>query len=425
MLQEIRYINKVKGEISLGGDKSISHRALIFAAMADGESKIHNLSEGRDVNSTLKCLQQLGVKIDKRENSIIVNGVAYKGFTESSQALDCGNSGTTARLLSGLLIAQKFPTTLIGDDSLSLRPMNRVIQPLTQMGGNLNSNNDKLPINIIPAQQIEAINYNLPIPSAQIKSAILIAGLHSEKKTSVIESIATRDHTERMLDLNIISADDKIVSESSIKNYPKPKDYSIPGDISSASFFIVLALLAESGELIVEKSLLNKSRITFLNILISMGSDIQFLNRSIVNGEEIGDIIVKNSKLSNIEFDAAVIPSIIDEIPILTVAAAFSEGSFEIRGAKELRVKESDRIEAIVSNLQKVGIKCAEYDDGFAFDGFPIDCKPEFESFGDHRIAMAFSIMASLLWNGGTISEFECAEISNPDFINQLRKVTY
>ena len=424
MIRKFRKLKQIKGDISLPGDKSISHRALIFSGMAKGTSVINNLSDGIDVQSTINCLKLLGVKFNKDKESIKVEGVGLKGFQVPSRPLDCGNSGTTARLLSGLLIAQNFESKIIGDESLSNRPMKRLIEPLKLMGGNLSaSKNNTLPLNIKPANELRPINYELIVPSAQVKSSVHIASLHNKEESSVIESVITRDHTERLLNLEVITEKNKLISKSSIKNYPTPKEYLIPGDISSAAFLIIAALLNKNSELIIRNVSLNKTRFAFIEVLKNMGGMIDIIKYNVSNYEEYGDLLITSSELQNIEIEEHIIPSLIDEIPILAVAGAFAKGKFEIRNCNELRVKESDRIKSFCSNLRIAGFEVEEYEDGFAFDGEVSDKELLFDSFGDHRIAMAFSIILMLSEKGGTVKGFESVNISNPGFINQINSI--
>ncbi|MCJ7555259.1 MAG: 3-phosphoshikimate 1-carboxyvinyltransferase [Ignavibacteriaceae bacterium] len=424
MVQKFTKIKSIQGEISLPGDKSISHRALIFSAMTAGESVIENISDGIDVRSTINCLRQLGVNISEENNLIKVQGVGYKGFKQPATQLDCGNSGTTARLLSGLLIAQNFGSKLVGDESLTKRPMKRLTDPLKLMGGKIfSAANHTLPIIIKPANELKAINYELNVPSAQIKSAILITGLHYEVETSIIESVITRDHTERLLDLEVIKENEKIISKSSIKNYPSSKKYFVPGDISSASFFIVAALLSNNSEIKIKNVSLNPTRTAIIEQLRKMGAHIEIISNKFSNKEEYGDILVRSSKLQNVHIDQKIIPSLIDEIPILTVAGAFAEGKFEIRNCKELRVKESERIKSICYNLRIAGFDVVEYEDGFSFEGRPSSKELVFDSFGDHRISMSFSVFSMLSEKGGVVKGFESVNISNPGFLTQINSI--
>lgn len=424
MIQEFNRIEKVKGELNLPGDKSISHRAIIFSAMAGGVSEINNLSDGEDVKSTIYCLEAIGTEIERVGRSAKVRGRGFKNFTKTSSPLNAGNSGTSARLFTGLLAAQNFDSVIIGDESLSNRPMDRVIHPLKLMGANIYSTIDgTLPIKIFPVNKLNPIDYILPVASAQVKSAVLIAALHDDGITSVTDKYATRDHTERMLNLRTIFSGKEKVIYSSRENYPLPKSYFVPSDISTASFFIVLTLLSKNSELKITDVSLNETRIGVLKVLKEMGGNIEIQNEKESNGESFGDIIVKSSKLKNIEIKNEIIPNIIDEIPILSVAGLFAEGIFQIENAKELRKKESDRIKSLCYNYRLLGIIADESPDGFTLTGEIQNHTPIFESFDDHRIAMAFSVLSTLLKDGAKMNKFECVSISNPNFISQLKRI--
>ncbi len=421
---KFKKINRVSEELSLPGDKSISHRAVIFSAMAKGKSSIKNISLGEDIKSTLKIMEQLGARINSESEVIIVEGCGINGFVPSIHDLDCGNSGTSARLIAGLLSAQKFSSTLIGDESLSKRPMKRVIDPLKKMGVDFKTNEIRtLPLTINPKQKLIPIKYEMPVASAQVKSSILIAGLHLDEETNVIEFEQTRNHTEKMLGLPVKNVGGKIISSSTKSYYPNTKDYFVPGDISSAAFHIVLALLTPNSELLIINVSLNPTRIGFIKLLKKMGANISFEDVRVSNNEEYGNVYVKSSSLRNIKIESTIIPNIIDEIPILTIAGLFAEGDFIIKNAKELRVKESDRIHCICSNLKLLGLKVQENEDGFTIRGTIKNNNPVFESYGDHRIAMSFAILSMLLESGGEVNGFECVSISNPQFENQITNI--
>ena len=424
MKQKFSNISKVGGELSLPGDKSISHRAIIFSALADGESTIKNLADSQDVKSTIECFTKLGVKIENPDENYIIEGVGYKGFKDPDSHLYCRNSGTTSRLISGVLAVQDFPTVITGDESLSNRPMGRIIEPLKKMGCKIKSKDGKLPLHFLPSYRIEAIDYILPVASAQVKGAVLLAGMQNEDFTTVKENnLFTRDHTERMLNLPIEINRGKKITKISSAFYPKPADYFIPGDISTAAFFIVLALLLKNSNLLLRDISLNKSRINFLNLLIDMGANINIIRKGSSVNEPYGNVIVKSSELKNIEIDSQIVPGIIDEIPILSIAGALAKNDFIVRGAKELRVKESDRINSLCLNLIKAGFNIEEFDDGFSIGGTLKQGYHSFESYGDHRIAMAFSILSSLMQEGSEVNGFECAGVSNPNFLNQLQSI--
>jgi len=426
MIQSFNKINIVSGTLSLLGDKSISHRALLISSLANGKSYIKNISDSDDVKSTISCLTNLGIEIERSKNELIVFGRGYKGYHKSAGQLNAGNSGTTARLLAGVLSAQKFESVITGDPSLSSRPMKRIIEPLTQMGSKIKSSDEgRLPLQILPAENFQVINYNMPVASAQVKSAILFAGLYLEDQTSVIESIKTRNHTENLLNLKVDNQKGKIISFVSKNDYPEAKAYFIPGDISSSMFFIVLTMLTKNSELLLKDVSLNPTRIECLNLLKRMGGNIQIEEKGVSNNEVYGDLLVKSSNLSNVRIDKQIIPLIIDEIPILAVAGIFAEGVFELRGASELKVKESDRIKAICTNLLKIGLDVEEFDDGFRISGSIKKQSEPFDSFGDHRIAMTFAILSLLMNSGGKVEGFECVSVSNPNFLEQLSSIAH
>jgi len=423
--QQFEFVKSVKGELRFPGDKSISHRAVMFSCMAEGKSFIRNLSEGEDVKSSINCFSQLGVIVDKNKNDYVITGRGFKGFQKSDKPLDAGNSGTLARLMTGILASQSFESVIVGDNSLSSRPMKRILVPLTSMGAHITATPDStLPLNIFPSKRLVPISYLLPVASAHVKSAVLLAGIHIDQVTTVIENLPSRNHTEKMLGLKTDVKDGKYYSFVSRKNYPDPKEYYVPGDISTAVYFIILTLLSKNSELIIKDVSLNPSRTGILDILSMMGGDISLINQKENVGELYGDILVRSSDLKNINLGNHPVVNFIDEIPVLAVAGIFAEGDFEIRTAKELRFKESDRIKAVCENLRLTGLDVDEYEDGFAFSGVVKNKTPEFASYDDHRIAMAFGILSSLLNDGGKVNNFTCVKISNPGFLSQLNQVS-
>ena len=429
MIQEFKKLNKVKGTLNLPGDKSISHRAVMFCSLAEGKSEIYNCLMSEDVVSTINAFKEMDCEIEITEEKIIINGKGIDGLQKPQNELYLGNSGTTTRLLAGILAAQKFPTVLTGDDSLSKRPMKRIIDPLHLMGADIIGDNDCLPMQINPAEKFKSIEYELPMASAQVKSCVLLAGLFLDEKTCVIENKVSRNHTETMLGLEVKEDNGRRKIYSSKLNYPKSGDIFVPSDISTAAFFIVLTLLSNNSELRLPNVLLNETRIGIISILKKMNGNIEYENVKTLNGEKRGDLIVKSSELINVDIPSEIIPNIIDEIPILSVAGLFAKGNFEIRNAKELRHKESDRISSVCNNLKSLGVDIIEHEDGFEIiknnsDSFKRNEKVTFESFDDHRIAMAFSVMSVLLDSGGSISNFECVNISNPDFLKQLATIS-
>jgi 3-phosphoshikimate 1-carboxyvinyltransferase len=302
--------------------------------------------------------------------------------------------------------------------------MKRIIDPLKEMGAKINSNNGLLPLKIFPVESLSPITYNLPIASAQIKSCVLLAGLYLDEETIIIENKRSRNHTEQMLGLKVVEEDGLRKIYSSNTYFPQPSEYNVPSDISTAAFFMVLTLLSKNSELILPNVSLNDTRVGVISVLKKMKGNIEFDNVKVTNGEKRGDIIVKSSNLVNVSIPAEIIPNIIDEIPILAIAGLFAEGNFNIRNASELRHKESDRIKSVCENLKLLGVDLIEFEDGFEISGMPKNEKVNFESFDDHRIAMSFGILSLLLGQGGAINNFECVNISNPNFLNQLKQIT-
>jgi 3-phosphoshikimate 1-carboxyvinyltransferase len=424
--EKIEHITRVRGELKFPGDKSISHRAVILSSLAKGKSLLKNLSGGEDIKSSLKCFGQLGVEIESVENGCVINGKGFKGLIKPEKPLDAGNSGTLARLLAGILAVQKFDSIITGDKSLSSRPMKRILLPLNSMGARITGTPDStLPLKILSPENLTPIKYELPVASAQVKGAVLLAGLHIDETTTVLENSLSRNHTELMLGLKTELKDGKYYSPVSKANYPSPNEYLIPGDISSAVFFIILTLLTPDSELLIKDVSLNPSRTGILDILIRMGGQIQVINKKESFGEIYGDILVRSSQLRNIDLSGYPVVNYIDEIPVLAVAGIFAEGDFELKSAKELRFKESDRIKAMCENLKTTGLEIDELEDGFIISGSVKKKKPAFTSFDDHRIAMAFGILSSLLEDGGKVDNFDCVKISNPGFLYQLNQVSH
>ncbi|MCB0743304.1 MAG: 3-phosphoshikimate 1-carboxyvinyltransferase [Ignavibacteriae bacterium] len=424
MNQRFKKIENVSGTLILPGDKSISHRAVMLSAMAEGESILYNCLLSEDVITTISVFREMGIKIDIEEDKIIVWGNGFNGLTEPDKNLYLGNSGTTTRLLAGILAAQKFPTTLIGDESLSTRPMKRIITPLRQMGANISGENNCLPLIIKPTEYLRPIHYELPIASAQVKSCILLAGLFIDEETVVIESKETRDHTERMLGLKVVEDEHGKSIYSSMDYYPIAAEYKIPSDISTAGFFMVLASLVEGSELVIKNVSVNETRTGVIAVLEAMGANITAENVTEINGEVRGDLIIKSSELTNVEFDDEIIPNIIDEIPILAIAGVLAKGDFDISGVEELRTKESDRINSMCRNFELLGLNVDERKDGFSVSGHITNYSAVLNSYGDHRIAMAFSILASIIHGEFTIDNFDCVSVSNPNFLKQLESIS-
>ena len=411
----------IKGEIIFPGDKSISHRALMFAALANGESRISNLSTGVDVKSTRNCLEACGIEIGNEGNEVVVNGGK---FSDPTRPLDCGNSGTTTRLLLGLLAGQGINATFVGDESLSSRPMNRILDPLFQMGLKCESHDGKLPITI-QNSDLNGIQYESPVASAQVKSAILLAGLGASGKTSVKEPILSRDHTEKMI--NGLGVDISIKGlTATVSNLSTPFSsfqFSVPGDPSTAAFFAASAALVPNSEIVLNRVLANPTRIGFFAALEKMGVGIEWLDQWDEAGERIRNIKIFHQALNSTPITIDNIPGLIDEIPVIAILATQVEGKMEIRGAEELRIKECDRIHAICKNLKTMGADIQELDDGFIINGPTPLYGAKIETFHDHRIAMAFSI-AGLVDHGKVVMDnTECASISYPEFYDELERM--
>jgi len=424
MVEKITCAKRLTGTVELPGDKSISHRALMLSAIAAGESRIENLSDGQDVQSTRRCLTQLGVKFRERKGQLVVRGVGLAGLRQSRRTLDVGNSGTTMRLLAGILAGQPFTTVISGDDSIRKRPMARIIEPLRRMGAQVNATNDEFaPIEITGAT-LKPITYQPPVASAQVKSCILLAGLYADGTTTVKELAVTRYHTELMLALYGAPLDKEGLTASVTGPAPlMAQDLFVPGDFSSAAFFIAGATLLPGSELLLRNVGLNPTRRALLSLLCDFGADMQILNVRTMHNEIMADLLVTSSKLGGMQIGAGTVPQIIDEIPILAVMATQAQGRTEITGAKELRYKESDRVKSIVSNLQRMGASVAEHEDGLTIDG-PVKLRgAAVESFDDHRIAMSFAVAGLLAEGETTVNGSECIDISYPGFLSTLRRL--
>jgi 3-phosphoshikimate 1-carboxyvinyltransferase len=424
LINLIRQATGIKGIITVPGDKSISHRGLLLGAIAEGKTKISNLSSSVDVKSTWRCLKQLGIEIDEKDNLLEIGGNELYGLKASAAPLDCGNSGTTMRLLSGILAAQPFISTLIGDESLSKRPMRRIIEPLMQMGAKIKSQPGGLAPLIIQGNQLNPIRYQGPVASAQVKSCILLAGLYAPGVTTVIEPHLSRDHTERMLtDFGVKVKRNGLAVSIEGNQSLRGCEIIVPGDFSSAAFFIGAALIVPKSKLKIKNICLNPTRTGLLEVLKLMGSNIEIQQHEKQSSEPIGDITVFTSQLNGVNIPPETVPKLIDEVPILAVIATQASGTTRLSGAKELRVKESDRLHAIVDNLSLMGIQIDEKEDGFIIEGRQKLKGTVIDSFNDHRIAMAFAI-AGLIARGETqLLNTECVEISMPNFFETLNEI--
>ncbi len=421
----IRPIGQIRQSITVPGDKSISHRAVMLSSIAEGENTIHNFLRGDDCLNTVECFREMQVPIEITQNQVKIEGVGLRGLKKPDKVLDVGNSGTTIRLMCGILAGQDFDCEITGDSSIRNRPMNRIITPLKQMGGIIRGTKqqDRAPLKI-QGGGLTAINYNMPIASAQVKSAILLAGIYADGTTSILETQKSRDHTERMLDYmgaNIKENGFSIFSGPTDKLYAR--DIYVPGDISSAAFFIVLGAVAKNSEIIIRNVGLNPTRAGIIDVMRQMGADIKILNKRILNKEPIGDIHVINSDLGGTEIDGSIIPKLIDEIPVIAVAASLAKGKTVVRNAEELKVKESNRIAAMVAELKKIGADIEETDDGMIIRGKNSLQGGEVKSYGDHRIAMALAIAGSVSEEGVIIDNPQCVSVSFPDFFDILNRM--
>ena len=414
---------KISGQISLPGDKSISHRALMIASLSQEKSNIINLSTGQDVKSTEKCLKNCNISINDTEKSEKI--IFGDTFMSPDKELDCGNSGTTMRLLSGLLPSKNIQAALFGDQSLSRRPMGRIIKPLTEMGVRIKSANEKPPL-LITKSEYHAIDYKNRIPSAQVKSAVLFAGLGASGITKFSEPFLSRNHTEIMLK-NVganIKTNKNEISISSNSQKLAPLNITVPSDPSTAAFFAGAVAIIPKSNLIINNILTNPTRFGFFTSLKQMGLELNLLSEKSEAGELVSDIFIKHGELKAIEINEEQVPSLIDEIPMLAVIATQAVGKTIIRGARELRVKESDRIESIIFNLKNMGALIEEFEDGFSITGPTKLNGVIIKTFGDHRIAMAFMI-ASLIATGTTkLDNYDCVNISFPEFFDKLKSIT-
>ena len=414
---------KFVGTLQLPGDKSISHRAIMLSTIADGVSYVRNLNDGADLQSTINILKQCGASIKQRNNEIIIDG---KELQSPLKELDCGNSGTTTRLIAGLLASQKLTFSLIGDESLSKRPMKRIITPLKEMGCKISSNNGLLPLSIDASGGISSLDFDMKIASAQVKSSILFSALGGNNVSSINEIIPTRNHSEIMLNnmgALIEKKGDKIVVHP-LKSKLKSIDISVPSDPSSSAFFAGLAVISNNSKLKLTNVLLNESRIGFVEVLKRMNCLVKKSNESIHNGEKVGDLTFRSSNLKAIEVESKIIPSIIDEIPILAVIAAFAKGTTVFNNVEELKYKECDRLRAIIHNLNAFGIKTYENNNNLFVEGGKIKKMAEITTFDDHRIAMAFTILSLTSFKKYKLDNKECVDISLPNFFKYLSEVT-
>ncbi len=424
-------VRAVSGSLRLPGDKSISHRYAMLGAVAEGRTRINNYSTGADCASTLTCLRALGVSIEHRGAAVTIEGVGLDGMRAPTEPLDAGNSGSTMRMLSGLLSGQAFETVIAGDESLARRPMRRIITPLARMGATIEARQGGLPPLQIRGGALQPIDYELPVASAQVKTAVLFAGLYAEGTTTVREPLPTRNHSEIALrefgaEVTVDGAAIAVVGHPRFKG----RELRVPADLSSAAFFVAAALLLPGSQLTLEAVGLNPTRAALLDVLREMGADIEVRAERTSAGEAVGDIEVRGPRdgdagaLGGGVIEGATTAAVIDEIPILAVLGAASEEGLVIRDASELRVKETDRIATVADNLQRMGVDVEVFDDGMKIPGRNHFQGAQLDSFGDHRIAMAFTIAALAADGDSALKNAEAASVSFPEFYELLDRVS-
>lgn len=414
--------NKLSGEVVIPSDKSISHRAIMFSSLAKGKTLVKNFSKGADCHSTLKVFSSLGIEhkfLDEQTLEIVSDGI----LKAPSSDLDCGNSGTTMRLMSGILASRNFDSVLMGDESLSKRPMKRVIEPLSLMGAEISSNDNKAPLKI-HGKNLQAIDYNSKLSSAQVKSCILLAGINTKGVTRYTEPFLSRNHTELMLEY--LGADIKVngTTTSITKSELEAKNIEIAGDISSAAFFIVAGLITPNSDIIIKNVGLNPTRTGILEVVEKMGGDVEILDKRLLGKEEVGDLRIKTSALKATTIEGDVIPKLIDEIPVIAVLATQAEGTTIIKDAQDLRNKESDRITATVRELKKIGADIEETPDGFIINRKKsLKGDAEIETYHDHRLAMSLYVAGLICEKSIKINEFQWVNISFPEFETLMNKL--
>lgn len=416
---------KLSGQVTVPGDKSISHRSVMFGSIAEGVTEIHGFLQGADCLSTISCFSRMGISIENQGDTVLVHGKGLHGLTAPTDILDCGNSGTTTRLISGILSAQNFDVTLTGDESIQKRPMRRIIHPLSEMGARIESvrGNDCAPLHIT-GSSLHGISYHSPVASAQVKSSILLAGLYAEGETRVTEPYVSRNHSELML--RSFGADVRTEGTTAILT-PVRELYGqkllIPGDISSAAFFIAAALIVPGSEVLIKNVGINPTRDGILRVCRSMNADITLLNQKDGGGEPTADLLVRSSTLKGTVIEGEIIPTLIDELPVIAAMACFAEGTTIIRDAAELKVKESNRIAVMTENLTAMGADVTETEDGMIIRGGKPLHGAVIDSKKDHRIAMTFAVTA-LAANGKTeILDADCVNISYPGFYGDLERL--
>lgn len=418
---EIKKQTHLRGMLTVPGDKSISHRAVMFGSLAKETTRISHFLEGADCLSTIACFRKMGIDIERNASEILVHGKGLHGLSAPDGILDVGNSGTTTRLISGILAGQNFTSELDGDDSIRTRPMKRIMTPLTSMGADITSKRDNgcAPL-VIYGKTLHGIHYDSPVASAQVKSCVLLAGMYADSITSVTEPFLSRNHTEIML--NYFGA--KVTSEGTTASIvPEPvlngREIQVPGDISSAAYFIAAGLLTPGSEILLKNVGINPTRAGILKVCMDMGADITLLNES-TEGEPTADLLIRTSNLKGTTIEGGIIPTLIDEIPMIAVMAAFADGTTVIRDAQELKVKESDRITVMVDNLKRMGADIEGTEDGMIIHGGKPMHGAAIDSHLDHRVAMSFAVAGTICDGTMDILNGDCVNISYPEFYNDL-----
>ena len=416
----------IRGEITVPGDKSISHRSVMFGSIAKGTTEIHNFLEGADCLSTIGCFRRMGIEIENKNGTVIVHGKGMHGLTAPSGTLDCGNSGTTTRLISGILAPQNFDVTLTGDESIQKRPMKRIIEPLSMMGADIKSirSNDCAPLKIC-GMPLAGIHYTSKVASAQVKSAILLAGLYADGLTTVTEPQVSRNHTELMLKFFGAELESK---ETSVTIWPATELFGnridVPGDISSSVYFVAAGLILPNSEVLIKNVGINPTRAGLIKVCEAMGADLTLLNENHGNAEPTADLLVRTSSLKACTIEGDIIPTLIDELPTIAMMACFAEGTTVIRDAAELKVKESNRIAIMVKNLRAMGADVEETEDGMIIHGGKPLHGAVVDSHKDHRIAMTFAVAALAAEGETEIHDADCVNISYPAFYEELERLT-
>lgn len=424
MTQTVRQAAYLEGTVRVPPDKSVAHRTALLSALAEGTSHVAGYPDSADPQSTLACLRQLGVAFRMDDEDILhVEGAGLRGLQAPSEPIDCGNSGTTMRLLAGILAGQPFDSVLVGDASLTGRPMERIAAPLREMGAQVDLTDGHAPIRITGGQTLKGITYPLPVASAQVKSCVLLAGLFAEGETTVIETLPSRDHTERMLELSVFESEDERHVTIEGGYHVAAQTWAVPGDFSAAAFFLVAGSVVPGSRLHLPGVGLNPSRCALLDVLSGMGAAITVKNERTHGGEPLADLTVEAAPLQGTQVGGRLIPNLIDEIPVLAVAAARAEGRTVIRDAAELRVKETDRIAAIAAGLRALGAEVEAFDDGLAIEGGAALTGASVEAEDDHRIAMALGVAGLVAVGETEIRGAEAARVSFPGFWGELERV--